>query len=75
MGQICIDKDFRKQGIFKGLYQFMVKMVTEYKFTSIITEIDTQNQRSLNAHEAVGFKKLADYPADDKIWRIVILKV
>jgi hypothetical protein len=23
MGQICIDKDFRKQGVFRGLYQFM----------------------------------------------------
>jgi len=30
MGQICIDKRFRKQGVFRGLYQFMKAQLRPY---------------------------------------------
>jgi hypothetical protein len=33
------------------------------------------NQRSLKAHESIGFKKMKDYKSEDKDWRIVSLKV
>lgn len=74
MGQICIDKKFRKKGIFKGLYQFMKTNVCKDHFNMIITEIDVNNIRSLEAHKAVGFKKLQDYCVKEKNWRIVTLK-
>ena len=47
MGQICIDKNFRKQGVFKGLYEFMRKEICSHKFNLIITEIALENERSL----------------------------
>ena len=75
MGQICIDKDFRKQGIFKGLYEFMKTVICLNTFDVIITEIDIKNVRSLNAHESVGFEGLKDFQAGDKNWRIVLLKI
>ena len=75
MGQICIDKNFRKQGIFAGLYQFMKLDICANTYNSIITEIDIKNERSLKAHESVGFELLKDFTAADKNWRIVILKV
>lgn len=75
MGQICIDKNYRKQGIFKGLYQFMKTDICANKYNSIITEIDIKNERSLNAHQSVGFTLLKDFKADGKNWRIVLLKV
>ncbi|MDD7915219.1 GNAT family N-acetyltransferase [Polaribacter ponticola] len=74
MGQICIDKKFRKKGIFKGLYQFMKTNVCKDHFNMIITEIDVNNIRSLEAHKAVGFKKLQDYCVKEKNWRIITLK-
>ena len=70
MGQICIDKPYRKQGIFKGLYNYM-RAELQASYTSIITEVDDENSRSLNAHYAVGFKDLLIYPSGDRIWHLV----
>ena len=55
MGQICIAKDYRGQGFFEKLYQHH-KKIYEPQFDIFITEISTRNQRSLRAHEKVGFK-------------------
>jgi L-amino acid N-acyltransferase YncA len=75
MGQICIDKKYRKQGVFKGLYNFMKTNAFSDNYDLIITEIDIHNSRSLKAHESVGFHKLKDYSSKDKYWRIVSLKI
>ncbi len=75
MGQICIDKEFRGKGLFRGLYEFMKTTICLNDFEIIITEIDMTNQRSLKAHESIGFKKMKDYKYEDKNWRIVSLKV
>ncbi|WP_445748478.1 GNAT family N-acetyltransferase [Polaribacter sp.] len=75
MGQICIDKEFRKNGIFRGLYNFMKTEICKGNFDDIVTEIDINNKVSLNAHQAVGFKNCVDYNYQGKTWRIVTLKV
>lgn len=75
MGQICIDKEFRGLGVFRGLYNFMKTEICNLEFSKIITEIDTKNSRSLRAHKSVGFKDLKDYVSDEKIWRIVFLEI
>jgi len=70
MGQICIDKTYRKQGVFNGLYQ---KMKTELKekYDLLITEVATNNSRSLQAHLAIGFKTLKVYTFDQIEWHII----
>lgn len=75
MGQICIDKEYRGLGIFRDLYKFMKTEICASRFSSIITEIDIKNKRSLKAHEAIGFQKIKDYKSGDKIWRLVRLHV
>jgi len=72
MGQICVDKNFRKQGIFRKLYETM-QSVTQPSFESIITEIDASNTRSLQAHYAIGFKELKTYQSGGQMWKIVSL--
>lgn len=67
MGQVCINKTFRKQGVFKGLYTFM-KQEMSSEFNMIITEVDEKNTRSLNAHYAVGFKVLDTYKSNCQDW-------
>lgn len=74
MGQICIDKPWRKQGIFRGLYGTMQE-VLRGSFDSIITEVDDTNQRSLRAHIAVGFKTLEVYPSEDRTWHLIQLAI
>ncbi|MFQ3304994.1 MAG: putative GNAT superfamily acetyltransferase [Polaribacter sp.] len=75
MGQICIAKDFRKQGVFRGLYQFMKTVICLNIFDAILTEIDLKNHSSLKAHESVGFLQLKDFKNENRSWRIVALKV
>ena len=72
MGQICIDKAYRKMGLFRGLYNFMQSELNE-SYDSIITEVDSANVRSLNAHLAVGFKTIKDYKENSKNWKIISL--
>ena len=67
MGQICIDKAYRKQGIFRGLYNAMKEHV-KHEFDVIITEVDRNNTRSLNAHQAIGFELLKTYKSNNQEW-------
>lgn len=73
MGQICISKTHRKQGIFRGLYETMKK--TSYpKYDYIITEVDATNTRSLGAHYAVGFEKVCTYHSLGQDWDLISLR-
>ncbi|MGB5273554.1 MAG: GNAT family N-acetyltransferase [Flavobacteriaceae bacterium] len=72
MGQICIDKEYRGQGLFRHLYDRMKKGV-QPEFTSIITEVDVKNARSLKAHYAVGFKLLKTYSSGGQDWHLIAL--
>lgn len=74
MGQICVDKNHRGKGIFRGLYTYMsVEMKGD--FAAIITEVDTKNIRSSNAHKSVGFKLLENYTSNNQLWEIIILNI
>ena len=72
MGQVCIESSFRKKGVFRGLYNFMKeKMKLDYDL--IITEVDQNNTRSMNAHQAIGFKILYSYQSNSQDWNILYL--
>ena len=71
MGQVCIDKAFRGQKIFYGLYNHM-KAVMSPHFKICITEISSYNKRSLKAHANQGFKTVHKYiSSDGHPWEIV----
>ena len=55
MGQVCVAKAVRKQGVFSKLYAQLIE-AAKTDFDYIITEISSKNQPSLKAHTAVGFK-------------------
>ena len=63
MGQVCIAKGYRGQGIFKGLYQKMKEVMSPH-FRYLITEVDERNPRSMRAHHKVGFKDILHYKGD-----------
>jgi RimJ/RimL family protein N-acetyltransferase len=57
MGQVCIAKSYRGQGLFEQLYEYH-KKVYQPQFDLFVTEISTRNLRSLRAHEKMGFKTI-----------------
>ena len=74
MGQLCIDKSVRNQGVFRGLYHYMVQQFKN-DFQAIITEVDIKNIRSSSAHKAVGFELLKNYTSNNQFWEVIILKL
>ncbi len=73
MGQVCVDKDYRKQGVFRKLYDKMQEETTK-EFDCIVTEVDATNKRSLQAHYANGFKTLSKYKSDGRDWELIYLE-
>jgi len=57
MGQICVAKDYRGQGVFEMLYQ-QHKRSFGHLYDLLVTKISTKNHRSLRAHEKVGFETI-----------------
>ncbi|PKP08925.1 MAG: GNAT family N-acetyltransferase [Bacteroidetes bacterium HGW-Bacteroidetes-3] len=72
MGQVCIHKKYRGQGLFDGGYEaFKNYFKTDFDFA--ITEIATKNTRSRAAHKRVGFEEIHAYKDfNETEWRIVI---
>lgn len=71
MGQVCVAKAYRGQGVFAGLYRAMQERMTS-DFQIIVTEISTRNTRSLRAHAKVGFINIHQYQAPDgEEWVVV----
>ncbi|RZS99566.1 GNAT family N-acetyltransferase [Aquimarina brevivitae] len=73
MGQICIAKKYRSQGVFRNLYATMLKEFGE-KYDMLITEVAAHNQRSLQAHYAIGFNDLVIYKSEDVTWHLIYLE-
>ena len=73
MGQVCVAKGYRGQGVFKGLYEEMQRrMGRDHAYELIITEISTRNTRSLRAHQKVGFIDMHQYQAPNgEQWVVV----
>jgi len=70
MGQVCIDKPYRKMGVFKGLYTYYRKELST-QFDCLFTEVATNNIRSLEAHKSIGFKILETQITEGTSWELV----
>lgn len=72
MGQICVAKKYRGKGVFRGLYNEM-RRFSAPDYRSIITKVDRDNSRSLQAHYAIGFTLISSYRSDGTEWELIIL--
>lgn len=71
MGQVCVDKNYRGQGVFDQLYAGH-KEFYSHQYRLLVTEISTSNVRSQKAHERVGFTTI--YTLKDQLddWNVVV---
>jgi GNAT superfamily N-acetyltransferase len=70
MGQVCIHKNYRGKGVFPLLYQ-QHKISYSKEYELLVTEISTKNQRSLKAHEKIGFKNIFTHREGVDEWHVV----
>ncbi len=73
-GPVCIDKEYRGQGILLNLYntlpQFLVKEHPELDLYAVL--ISASNQRSVNAHKKLGMKIVGEYEYENNIYLILV---
>ncbi|HSF55036.1 MAG TPA: GNAT family N-acetyltransferase [Algoriphagus sp.] len=72
IGQICVDKNYRGQGIFDKMYEAYKSIFSE-SFDFAITEIAISNMRSIKAHQRVGFRIIHEFDDSTQNWAIVAL--
>lgn len=70
MGQICINKNYRSQGIFPKMYKNLKVRLSD-NYTSIFTDIACKNTRSIRAHQKVGFQSVEVFTVNEERWDIV----
>jgi len=72
VGQVCIAKAYRGQGVFDRCYE-EYKRRMKGRYDLAVTEIATRNIRSISAHRRVGFREIHRYTADNgEEWSLVI---
>ena len=55
IGQVCVKAGYRGMGIFDALYNEH-KDLFHYQYAAVVTEIASDNTRSLAAHRRMGFQ-------------------
>jgi hypothetical protein len=70
MGQICVARAYRKQGVFDALYAAH-RALYGGRFDAVVTEIATRNVRSMRAHARVGFVEVHRYRDATDDWSVV----
>jgi len=74
VGQVCIEKSYRGMGLLDKMYTYY-KNVFQNKYDFAITEISTENKRSIKAHQGIGFEEIYRYTDANLIqWSIVLWK-
>lgn len=72
IGQICVDKGYRDQGVFDKMYE-LYRSTFSSRYDFAITEIALSNFRSLKAHQRVGFRTIHEFKDSTQNWAIVLL--
>jgi GNAT superfamily N-acetyltransferase len=71
VGQLCVAKTHRGQGLATRLYQFYQQQYSpQYEYC--ITDVITSNQRSLLAHQKTGFEVIHRFSWGGAEWDIVL---
>jgi predicted GNAT superfamily acetyltransferase len=72
VGQVCVDKQYRGQGILDKAYAaYRDHFKSKYDFA--ITEIAATNTRSRSAHQRIGFQEVHSYTSPDGMEWIVVI--
>lgn len=71
VGQVCVSKEYRGKGLFASCYEAYREAFSK-KYEFAITEVSTQNFRSLKAHQNIGFKVIKTFKDEFEEWAIVI---
>lgn len=70
MGQICVARTWRGQGVFDLLYAAHRRYLRPF-FDCTVTEVAMRNTRSMRAHQRVGFEVIDRYCDATDEWALI----
>ncbi|MEH0155892.1 GNAT family N-acetyltransferase [Limibacter armeniacum] len=70
MGQVCVADSHKGKGVFRAMYS-KHKEVFSGLYDLCLTEVSYSNQRSMKAHEKVGFKVIKTFKDETDEWNII----
>lgn len=70
-GQVCVDRDFRRQGLLSRLYH-ETRNRSPAGYQLCVTEVSARNGISLKAHEKMGFEAVSTYHDGKELWTVVV---
>jgi ribosomal protein S18 acetylase RimI-like enzyme len=73
-GQVCVDREFRGQGLAGRLYRQVRDSLTD-DYQLCVTEIASRNQTSIRSHEKIGFVQVAEHSDGVEDWVLVVWKL
>ena len=71
MGQICVAENYRGKGVFDSLYQ-KHKELNGSRYDLCVTSVSTRNNRSMRAHERIGFEIVHTFRDQTDGWNILV---
>ena len=71
VGQLCVRKEFRGQGLVPKLYNHFRDSLSE-QYTYCLTDVATTNLRSLKAHAQAGFQVINHTEYAGVGWEVVL---
>jgi GNAT superfamily N-acetyltransferase len=70
-GQVCVDKDFRGQGLLSRPYhETRNRLPPGYQLC--VTEVAARNRTALKAHQKMGFEVVSTYHDGKELWKVVV---
>lgn len=66
-GQVCVDRDFRGQGLAGRLYRHLGRTLRG-QYDLCVTEIAARNRISIASHEKAGFRPVLTYSDGTEDW-------
>lgn len=71
VGQLCVSKDHRGQGIAQKMYSFFRTALSNH-YEYCVTDVDVANTNSLKTHLAAGFEVFYQFSYGGSAWNLVI---
>jgi ribosomal protein S18 acetylase RimI-like enzyme len=71
VGQLCVGKGYRGMGLAQKMYNHF-REILRHEFRYLITDVATENERSLKAHVKTGFQVIHTIDYGGVKWDIVL---
>ncbi|TPX52023.1 hypothetical protein CcCBS67573_g09962 [Chytriomyces confervae] len=73
MGQVCVAKEFRGQGVLRQLYSLFLSTYKERGYDLVETEVSKANECSLKAHVKTGWVVVDSLTVEGGEWHVIAL--